>query len=383
MKLTRVLRGAFFPSKNETRLAPFAFGALNFTRTRRGIRFPSRNETLALRLATMSEASGGMPITHRLIRFKRAGSRTESRRRGAVRDGLGALAEDAMAPQVDEQGGDQRQDGQGEQRVLPPTDGEEERDERVDENEQKDRIQDATQPEADDAVPPAPHPQSDDDPQPAEPREPEAEDHRIARQRLDLLETGQCVAGGPLDALDEGRGGLERDPGGDRDEQEAHGADEAEDRGHVEPRVLFPEGAEPEPIDEQREGEEQGPGDHERTREIDQGGTGGRQPDEPVERQQVDGDREDQAHDPPDQPDRGAGLEAPEPLLLIPRAGQWILPPSWDPAAVATRGVDLGLRPDSGRATGWASRTARRPGSAGVARGPTLRSGRPKPRRTP
>jgi hypothetical protein len=54
MKVTRVLRGDFLPSRNETLLGPFEFGALNFTRTRRGISFPSRKETVSRRFAAMS-----------------------------------------------------------------------------------------------------------------------------------------------------------------------------------------------------------------------------------------------------------------------------------------------------------------------------------------
>jgi len=62
MKVTRVLRGDFFPSKNETRLAPLEFGAVNFTRIRRGISFPSKNETFSLRCAGMSTNGRGMSV---------------------------------------------------------------------------------------------------------------------------------------------------------------------------------------------------------------------------------------------------------------------------------------------------------------------------------
>ena len=60
MKVTRVRRGDFFPSRNETRLAPADFGALNLTRTRRGSFLPSKKETVSLRFASISTPSSTM-----------------------------------------------------------------------------------------------------------------------------------------------------------------------------------------------------------------------------------------------------------------------------------------------------------------------------------
>ena len=60
LKVTRVRRGDFFPSRNETRLAPADLGALNFTRTRRGSFLHSRTETVSLRFASISTPSSMM-----------------------------------------------------------------------------------------------------------------------------------------------------------------------------------------------------------------------------------------------------------------------------------------------------------------------------------
>jgi hypothetical protein len=57
-KVTRVRLGDILPSKNETRLAPIDFGAVNFTRVRRGIFFPSRKVTVVLRFAAMVAIRG-------------------------------------------------------------------------------------------------------------------------------------------------------------------------------------------------------------------------------------------------------------------------------------------------------------------------------------
>jgi len=62
MKVTRVRRGDFLPSRNETRLAPVDFVALKFTRTRRGIFFLSRKETVSLRFAAIGAPSSARRV---------------------------------------------------------------------------------------------------------------------------------------------------------------------------------------------------------------------------------------------------------------------------------------------------------------------------------
>ena len=70
--VTRVLRGDFFPSRNDTRLAPVDFGALNFTRIRRGIFFPSRKVTVCRRFAAMVPWTGRWVLSRRSTGFKQA-----------------------------------------------------------------------------------------------------------------------------------------------------------------------------------------------------------------------------------------------------------------------------------------------------------------------
>jgi hypothetical protein len=72
MNVTRVLRGDFAPSRNETRRAPIDLGTVNVTRVRRCVFFPSRKEAASLRFPIMMIRSGGGGLSGRLIRLKRA-----------------------------------------------------------------------------------------------------------------------------------------------------------------------------------------------------------------------------------------------------------------------------------------------------------------------